>query len=169
MTTSETAAAANDWEAEVGALLQELSNVQGELLEVLGTKRDRMAAGDLEGMQQLQEQEEQLCERLNACHERRADLLKRAEQQGMPGDSIGNLAKSLSTGRSGELVNQVNDAARRVHLLQQLSLTNWVLAQRSLLHVSQLLEIVATGGRLKPTYGNGDSNPARGALMDQEA
>jgi hypothetical protein len=56
-----------------------------------------------------------------------------------------------------------------MRLLQHHSLTNWVLAQRSLLHITQLLEIVATGGRLQPTYGKGASSHARGALVDQEA
>ena len=48
-----------------------------------------------------------------------------------------------------------DEAAERSRLLQHQSLTNWVLVQRSLLHLSQLIEIIATGGRPKPTYGNG--------------
>ena len=57
----------------------------------------------------------------------------------------------------------------RMDLLQHHSLANWVLAQRSLLHISQLLEIIATGGRLRPTYGKSEPVLARGALVDQEA
>jgi hypothetical protein len=56
-----------------------------------------------------------------------------------------------------------------MRLLQHQSLTNWVLAQRAVLHVSQLLEIIATGGRLQPTYGDGDTLHNRGSLVDQEA
>jgi hypothetical protein len=54
-------------------------------------------------------------------------------------------------------------------LLQHESLTNWVLVQRSLLHLSQLIEIVATGGRTQPTYGNGSRRLSCGALVDRAA
>ena len=56
-----------------------------------------------------------------------------------------------------------------MRLLQNQSITNWVLAQRSLLHVSQLLEIIATGGRLQPTYGEGETVHSVGSLVNQEA
>jgi hypothetical protein len=32
-----------------------------------------------------------------------------------------------------------------------------------------LIEIIATGGRLRPTYAKSDADLARGALVDQEA
>jgi hypothetical protein len=41
-----------------------------------------------------------------------------------------------------------------MRVLQHHSLANWVLAQRRLLHVAQSLEIIATGGRMRPTYGD---------------
>ena len=49
-----------------------------------------------------------------------------------------------------------------MRLLQHHSLTNWVLVQRTLIHLSQVLEIIATGGRLKPTYGKDDSADSGG-------
>ncbi len=42
-----------------------------------------------------------------------------------------------------------------------------VAAQRTVLHLSQLLEIIATGGRAQPTYGKGRSADCGGALLDQ--
>ena len=46
---------------------------------------------------------------------------------------------------------------------------NSPLAQRALLHVAQVLEIIATGGRLQPTYGSGDNPALRGNLLSGEA
>jgi hypothetical protein len=63
----------------------------------------------------------------------------------------------------------IREATNRTRLLQHQSLTNWVLVQRSLLHLSQLIEIIATGGRLKPTYGNGSDRQSSGALVDRAA
>ncbi len=47
------------------------------------------------------------------------------------------------------------------------TITNWVVAQRTLIHLSQLLEIIATGGRMKPTYGKEEAEHTTGGLVNQ--
>jgi hypothetical protein len=54
-------------------------------------------------------------------------------------------------------------------LLRHQSLVNWVLVQRHLIYLSQLLEIIATGGRLEPTYEKEGTLSAHGGLVDSEA
>jgi hypothetical protein len=157
-----------DWESAIAELLEDLTNVQQEMLELLLAKRERMAENDLNRITDLHSQEEDLGNRLKACHDRRAELLALAADQGLPGDSLGKLASSLKSGDSGRLAGQVKDVASRMRLLQHHSLANWVLAQRTMLHLSQLLEIIATGGRLQPTYGRGESSISNGALVDRE-
>ncbi len=156
-------------ENQLADFLGELSSVQTELLEVLGAKRECMADGKIDGLPELQAREEQLGERLKACHDRRNKMLESASESGLPNESLGDLAKVFPSENGSRLREQVNDAAQRTRLLQHESLTNWVLAQRSLLHVSQLLEIIVTGGRTKPTYGITNTTQTRGALLDQEA
>lgn len=158
-----------DLQQQLSELLDELTSTQDELLEVLVEKRKLMVAQDLTGMAALQHRERQLGERLEGVQGRRQMLLDEASQQGLPAENLQQLANVLEPDRSGGLGKQAKQAAQRMGLLQHQSLTNWVLAQRALLHVSQLLEIVATGGRLQPTYGREPSCHARGALMDQEA
>jgi flagellar biosynthesis/type III secretory pathway chaperone len=158
-----------DCEADLAGLLNDLSSVQEELLEVLVQKRDRMAASDLEGMAELGPREEQLCQRLQVCHQRRRELLESSARSGANIDSLEKLASLTTSGNQEKLRKQVKDAAARMRLLKHHSLTNWVLAQRTLLHLSQLLEILATGGQLQPTYGKGESVTPRGALVDREA
>jgi hypothetical protein len=63
----------------------------------------------------------------------------------------------------------MREAADRSRLLQHQSLTNWVLVQRTLLHLSQMIEIIATGGRPKPTYEKGPGSNSGGALVDRAA
>lgn len=158
-----------DWEAEIAALLDELSSVQDELLSVLNAKREQLVAGNLAGLTEIQEREELLAARLAGCQERRADLLTAARKAGLAGDSLGKLATRAGGGQRGKLSQQAKAASARMRLLRNESLTNWVLAQRALLHVSQLVEIIATGGRLQPTYGEGESVHARGSLVNHEA
>jgi flagellar biosynthesis/type III secretory pathway chaperone len=163
-----------DWEQAITQLLAELSGTQQELLEVLAEKRARLASVDVTGMGELQVREQSLLERLQACHLRREELLAAATREGLPGDSMTSLAKhAVPAGKhaSGEkLRKELATTASRMRLLQTQSLTNWVVAQRSLLHVSQLLEIIATGGRLQPTYGVGEGGlHTRGGLVDHDA
>ncbi|WP_425615690.1 flagellar export chaperone FlgN [Anatilimnocola sp. NA78] len=162
-----------DWEAEISGLLAELSGVQEELLAVLSEKRQRLAAVEIGNMTELQTREQALCDRLQACHTRREALLVAAKEQGLPGDSMTSLAKATGgnakTTQGDKLRKDLASSASRMRLLQAQSLTNWVVAQRSLLHVSQLLEIIATGGRLQPTYGVGEGVHNRGGMVDHEA
>ncbi|MHC4407137.1 MAG: hypothetical protein ACYTG0_46590, partial [Planctomycetota bacterium] len=63
----------------------------------------------------------------------------------------------------------VHEATGRARLLQHQSLTNWVVVQRTLIHLSQMLEIIATGGQKQPTYGKEELVEPHGALVDREA
>jgi flagellar biosynthesis/type III secretory pathway chaperone len=158
-----------DLEAEISGLLGELSNIQEELLDVLRQKREALAAANVERLSLLQPREEGLAARLQQCQERRSALLSAARRAGLPSDNVAKLANRLGSGKGSRLGRRVNEARSRMSLLQHESVANWVLAQRSLLHVSQLLEIIATGGRMQPTYGDKESAHARGSLVNQEA
>jgi hypothetical protein len=159
------------WESEIAALLQELADVQGALLGVLEEKRQLLASRDHQALAALASREQHLIERLQACYDRRQQLLSRAEAEGMAADSIGALSEQLPPESRNRLRAGVRAATERSRLLQHQSLTNWVLVQRTLLHLSQLIEIIATGGRLKPTYGQGSDRAAAatGALVDRAA
>jgi hypothetical protein len=155
------------WESELARFLTELSAVQDESLDVLSTKRRLLVAADVEGLAGLVPREEALIDRLQGCLKRRQELLDRAADEGLPSDSIRSLAAALPKDRSAPLDEQLQRAGGRARLLHHHSLTNWVLVQRTLIHLSRILEIIATGGQMQPTYGKGDSVHERGALVDR--
>jgi hypothetical protein len=157
------------WETDIASLLEDLSDVQGALLRTLTEKRQLLSSANHEGLAAMSIREQALLERLQACHQRRQELLARAEAEGLPSDSIGSLSGRLPPEQRGRVQASIREAAHRSRLLQHHSLTNWVLVQRSLLHLSQLIEIIATGGRPEPTYGNGADRQASGALVDRAA
>jgi hypothetical protein len=161
----------NPWESDIAALLAELADVQTALLGLLGEKRRLLATSDHQALTAMAGREQQLIDRLQACHERRQSLLERAEAGGLPADSVESLSHHLPAESRKRLQASIHEAAARSRLLQHQSLTNWVLVQRTLLHLSQLIEIIATGGRPKPTYenGTGQGAAATGALVDQAA
>ena len=158
-----------DWESDIAALLAELADVQSALLAVLGEKRQALATGNHDVLSTMAAREHSLVERLQACHRRRQQLLASAEAEGLPSDSIRSLSNELPAASRLRLQTGIRDAANRSRILQHQSLASWVLVQRTLLHLSQMIEIIATGGRTKPTYGKGADCQSSGALVDRAA
>jgi len=157
------------WESELASFLTDLSLVQDETLQVLTKKRELLLAADGDGLAAIRSQEEKLIETLQQCLQRREDLLKQAAEEGLPADSLRSLAAALPGSQRGKLADQVRSASARSRLLRHHGLTNWVVVQRTLIHLSQMLEIIATGGQLQPTYGEREPANTSGALVDRAA
>jgi hypothetical protein len=158
------------WENELARFMTDLLAVQDDTLHVLVRKRELLGASDGEGLAMLGVEEARIVDRLQECLRRREEMLGRAAREGLPADSIQSLTKALPKSRRGELPKQLRLSKAQSRLLQNHSLTNWVIAQKTLIHLSQVLEIIATGGRLKPTYERGEpATVGSGALVDHEA
>ena len=155
---------------EVVHLLNELTGIQDEILTVLVQKRKAMAGKSVTEIQSLQTKEEELFERLKGCHDRRGDILKKAEEEGVPAKSLRELVhdQSKSNGQGlTECQRKLQESAEKFQEIRLENLSNWVVAQRSLLHVSQMIDIIALGGKIRPTYGN-SSYGSSGGLLDQQ-
>jgi hypothetical protein len=155
------------WESELAQLLQRLAKTQQQLLELLAQKHDLLLGRDHQGLAALAPQEEALCLELQACHDHRQHLLEQAAEAGLPADSIQSLTKALPAEQAQGLLQPIDETNQRSQLLRHQSLSQWVVVQRTLLHLSHMLEIVATGGQLKPTYGKDAASTNSGSLMDQ--
>ncbi len=155
------------WESELASFLNKLTAVQDETLEVLGKKRQMLAKVDTAGLAAIAPQEEQLIARLQDCLQQREQLLAKADHEGLPSASISALTRALPRSQRASLDPPINQASSRVRLLKHHGLTNWLIVQRTLLHLSQMLEIIATGGRLQPTYEKGAPAASSGALVDR--
>lgn len=156
------------WESELASLLGDLLAVQEELLGLLMRKRELLAAADIEGLMALGPQVQRLTAALQGCLERRQKLLDRARAEGKPASSLRALAGAAPRAERQRLGQSVSLAASRARLLRHHCITNWVVVQRTVLHLAQLLEIIATGGKLQPTYGR-EAVHASGALVDRAA
>lgn len=155
------------WESELAGFLTDLSAVQGETLQVLMRKRECLIGVDTEGLAALAAREKEVIEHLETCLQRRAQLLLKAEREGLPSDSIESLTDALPRAKRRGLGEQVGLVNGQTRLLRHHSLTNWVVVQRTLLHLSQMVEIIATGGRMRPTYSKEIPRDSGGALVDK--
>ena len=166
------------WDSKLASFLTDLLATQEETISVLTRKRELLLAGDGEGLARLDDEEKRLVERLKDSLGQREDLLRQAAEQGLPHKNLQALSKALPEEEfDSQRSEQLKLAKSRARLLRHHGLTNWVVAQRTLIHLSQMLEIIATGGRLRPTYdksecvGGGEQyvGAGSGALVDQEA
>ncbi len=155
------------WESELAELLERLASSQEQLLNLLSQKHDLLMKRDHQGLAALAPQEESLCAELQACHEHRQQLLERAAEAGLPADSIQSLTQALPTEKAQSLQQPLDESNRRTQLLRHQSISQWVVVQRTVLHLSHMLEIIATGGQLQPTYGKGGPVDNSGSLMDR--
>ena len=155
------------WESEIAGLLSQLSGTQQKLLKLLNSKREMLINRDHAGLRQLTAEEQQLCQELQACHQRRQELLQKAEEAGLPSDSMQSLANALPGDIATNLQSSFADSRQQSHLLRHKSISQWVVVQRTLLHLSQMLEIIATGGQGQSTYGREGKSASSGRLMDQ--
>ncbi len=155
------------WETELALLLSRLSDTQQQLLNLLDRKRECLMNRDHAALSALLPEEEHLCAELQACHDQRQQLLEQAAAQGLPSDSMRSLADILPRNESQSLRQSLDEANQRSRLLRHHCVAQWVAVQRTMLHLSHMVEIIATGGHLKPTYGKGGAASGSGALMDQ--
>src|SRR5262245_56341267 len=150
------------WENDLADLLRELTAVQAELLQVLTEKQQLLSRADTAKVATMQDREQSLVQRLEYCHQCRSAILRHAAEEGLPSGTLRALTAVLPSQKRDALASQLNLAEARGRLLRHQSLANWVIAQRTLLHLAQLLEIIATGGRPCPTYEQGVLAPSAG-------
>jgi hypothetical protein len=162
-----TAAPTTSLESQLAALLERLSAAQRELLALLATKRDLLVRRDHQGLSALAAREELLAGELRACHAERQRMLAEADTAGLPHESLADLSAGLPGAAGRRLGGAVGEAREQAKLIRHECLTQWVAVQRTVLHLAQMLEIIATGGRSQPTYGKGRTLDRGGALIDQ--
>ena len=159
--------ASSKWLEDASEFLRELIAVQQDLAAQLVIHR-----AERDGSQSplAIAPDASLLERLESCHQKRSTLLKAAGEAGLRNGSLqGAIAACSREPQALQAEALLRQAASTSRRLQLASVTHWMLAQRSLTHVSQLLEILATGLPQPPTYGNGAVPTACGGLLDQAA
>ena len=154
------------WCGDVSSYLQELCFILDGFLDVLRVKLRNENPTETESPDPS---EQALLARLETNQQQRQELLTAAGRVGLPNDSLQSAVAALpdENGRNRLNALLLQTVARRQQL-HHASVVNWVLTQRSLVHVDQLLEILATGEPQPPTYGKGDGAP-RGGLLDSAA
>ena len=138
---------------QIEKFLDELSTIQDATLEFLKRKGDMLGKSDTEGLTRIADEEQAVMDRLHDVFEQRYQILKQAKEADLPSDTLESLAAQLDKENPGQsLERRCRDSIRKSLQLRHQSLTNWVLAQRTAIHLSQLIDIIGTKGKPAPTY-----------------
>ncbi|MBW3541492.1 MAG: flagellar export chaperone FlgN [Planctomycetes bacterium] len=152
---------------EIRRFLHDLDNIQSAFEELFGRKRELLTAAEAARLVTLADEEASLVERMQRLITRRGRLLIEARTAGSKADSLTGLAAELPEDERESLRPELSEARRRTEALRRESWLQWIVASRTFRHYSDLLELMAHGGREPATYdGDRPGAPAGGALLD---
>ena len=137
-------------EQDILRFLSQLSTVQERALSVLRRKQEFLVKPDRDGLMEIVAEEHKVLDLLQQCLARREEILADARQKGYAVESISSLCQRIFP--RSECLRLAEEAARQSQLIQFQSRANWMMTQKSIVHLSQMLEIVKTRGQGKSTY-----------------
>lgn len=140
------------WRKQLTDFLESISRSQKETIALLERKHERFKTNDLAAIAEMAKEEQAATERMKQCLTEREKLLQYAAAEGLPAQTIELLARAVVPYTDEEFFALLDTVKRQTQLLRQHNITNWVLTQRGMLHNSQMLEIIATRGRMQSTY-----------------
>jgi ABC-type uncharacterized transport system permease subunit len=138
-------------EHEIIAFLNQLAIVQEKILNVLKKKQALLVKPDKDSLATITTEEEHTLLLLQQSLEHREKILESAKKQGHNVDSIQMLCKQIFP-KPSDWQMLVHAANNRLRQIRHLALANWTVSQKSLIHLTQILELIETKGQGKNTY-----------------
>ena len=149
--------------------LTQLTEAQAQMLAVLHKKQAILVRPDKEAIAAIEAEEESTLERMQRVLTRREEILTAARLQNIQCDSIDHLCEHFFP-RNVEVQRFINEIKARTQQIQLLAYTNWTMTRKSLIHVSQILELLETRGQGKTTYSQrSKAETTGGGFVDRVA
>lgn len=153
---------------EIQDYLTQLIESQNQWLAVLHKKQAILVKPEKEAMALIALEEEKAVESMQNVLKRREELLTSARLQNIRGDSIEQLSEHFFP-RNVAVQQLLDEARHRTQQIRFLNYTNWLISRKSLIHVSQILELLDKG-RSKTTYQpQSNSQTTRSNFVDRVA
>ena len=146
--------------------LQKLNETQIQMLAVLHKKQAILVRPEKEAIALITHEEQQSLGAMQSILQQREDILTAARLQNIRGDSIEQLCGHFFP-HNIEVQKLLDETKYQTEQIRLLAYTNWTLSRKSLIHVSQILELLATQGRGKTTYQ--PRQPAGGSRVNRVA
>ena len=148
--------------------LNQLIETQNQMLAVLHKQQALLVKPKKEVMASVYAEEETVREKMQQVLNRREELLTTARLQNISGDSIEQLCAHFFP-HNIEVQKMLDEAKHRTHQIRLLAYTNWTMSRKSMIHVSQILELLETRGQGKTTYHPRPADVSGGGFVDRVA
>lgn len=159
-------------EQKILQYLDQLAEVQERTQAVLSRKQESLVQLDKDKIGETTAEEKEVLTLLQNALLQRDTILNEAKTLGITADSLVELCEKYMP-QSPELVARLEEAQHRIRNIRFQSLANWTMNQKSLVHLSQILELIANRGEKKATYSSPQKQEngglRSGGLVDQDA
>ena len=153
---------------EILNFLHQLIETQSQMIAVLYEQQKVLVRPEKEAMATVTTKEKEAIETMQCVLNRREELLTAARLQNISGDTIEQLCEHFFP-RNLEVHKLLGEAKHRTHQIRLLAYTNWTMSRKSMIHVSQILELLETQGQGKTTYQRSQTNTSGGGFVDRVA
>jgi len=156
---------------EIEQLLFALEETQEELGALYRAKRNAIRRADLSDMERLAQSEQGLVERLKTQLQHRSRILQQVKLTGRKSDSLESVVQSLESPARDRLLKQIERTRRAADVNRRESWIVWIVSRQSLRLFSEIMDLIANGGRKAPVYSAQSDSPISmgGALLDASA
>ena len=148
--------------------LAQLAEAQDQMLAVLHKKQAILVRPEKETISLISAEEGAAVEKMQRVLNRREELLTSARLQNIGGDSIEQLCEHFFP-RNLEVYKMLDAVKQRTHQIRLLAYTNWTMSRKSMIHVSQILELLQTQGQGKTTYQPRPTDRSGGGFVNRVA
>jgi len=149
--------------------LNQLIETQKQMLAVLHRQQAVLVRPEREEMASVTAEEEVVREKMQHVLNHREELLTTARLQNINGDSIEQLCGHFFP-HNVEVQKKLDEARHRRDQIRLLAYTNWTMSRKSMIHVSQILELLETRGQGKTTYHpRKNDGTSGGGIVDRVA
>ena len=149
---------------DIPNFLNELIEAQNQYLAVLHKQQKVLIRPTREEIASISGEEEKAREQLQKMLARKEELLTAARLQNIQSDSIEQLCEHFFP-HNVSVQKLLNEVRSRSQQMQLLAYTNWTINRKSLIHVSQILELLETRGQGKTTYSQRSKTDTSGGLQ----
>lgn len=158
---------------DIENLLVAIEETQAALAGVYRDKRAAIRQANGPGLDQLTTIEETLVADLQVHLRRREQILQQARQMGLPADSLSSVVRTLDEPLRERLIAQIEETRRVADANRRESWILWIVCKQSLRFFSDVIELIANGGRRAPIYlarpGAVAELSTGGSLLDAQA
>ena len=131
--------------------LEQLVDTQNQMLAVLRKKQAILVKPEKEALALISAEEEKMLGKTQGILNWREELLTTARLQNINSVSIEQLCGHFFP-HNTDIQKLLDEVKHRTQQVRLLAYTNWTMSRKSMIHISQILELLETRGQGKTTY-----------------